>query len=282
MEHDKTFSSTVKFLNITSTMLRNFIQKYSIVNPIIKRYAGHSKWANIKHVKGAKDAERSTIFTKLSRQIKVAVQEGGSVDPKFNLKLYQVIEQCKRFSMPAATIQSVLKSCQSDKSNAKSYMIEIKGPGSCIILCELFTNNLHHFKQTLATVLKKHQSKFSDGGAIHLFEEKGIIEAENPNVSAKPNEQQLELATEHAIECNAEEVTMEDDLFQFVCSKQNFPETQTLLEKLGYKILNASIDYVPMKMQEIGPTDVEIYEKLMKKLEEVPEVVRLFDNVGNR
>jgi len=261
-------------------MLRNFTQKFIVCNILPKRYAGHSKWQNIRHIKGAKDAEKNVLFTKLSRQIKVAVQEGGSVDPTKNLKLSQVVQQCKRFNMPSATLQSVLKSCQNDKINAKFYMIEIKGPGSSIILCELFTTNFHGFKQLLSTILKKHQSKYSDGGAIHLFMEKGIIEAEHPELSLKTKDEQLELATEHAIESNAEEVITADEIFQFLCSKQQFPETQNLLEQLGYKIVYASVEYLPLKMAELGPTDMQIFEKLVKKIEEMPDVLRVFYNVS--
>lgn len=113
-------------------------------NQFVKRYAGHSKWQNIKHIKGAKDAERSQTFTKIGRFMKVAVagkytviivkmliyysfSEGnGSIDPKLNLKLSQVIDQARRANMPTATIQSILKSCQSDKSQARAHIIEIK------------------------------------------------------------------------------------------------------------------------------------------------------------
>lgn len=133
-----------------------FCRSYNL-SLVLKRHAGHSKWANIKHIKGIKDAEKNVNFTKLSRQIKVAVQEGGSLDPNSNIKLQQVIDQCKRFNMPHTTLQSVLKSCQSDKSNARYHLIEIKGPGSSIILCELFTNNLHLIKQHMSSVLRKHQ-----------------------------------------------------------------------------------------------------------------------------
>lgn len=113
-----------------------------------------------------------------------------------------------------------------------------------------------------------------------MFQQKGVIDAENSTLASKSAEEQLELATEHAIESNAEEVTaLEDNIFQFFCSPENFGQTQTLLEKLGYTILNASVDYLPLKMQELGENNLQLYERLMKKLDETPEVVRLFDNV---
>lgn len=138
--------------NIIKSVGQKLSENYLYNNNLVhKRLAGHSKWQNIRHIKGAKDAERSQLFSKLSRQMKVAVQgtkknqniclknlgfiffllqflfvEGGSVDPKINLKLAQTIEQAKRANMPVATIHSVLKSCQQDKSGAKSHILEIK------------------------------------------------------------------------------------------------------------------------------------------------------------
>ncbi|ENN81703.1 hypothetical protein YQE_01908, partial [Dendroctonus ponderosae] len=217
------------------------------VNLIAKRFAGHSKWANIRHVKGTKDAQRGLLFGKLSRQIKVAVTEGGSIDPTKNPKLKQIIDQCKRFNMPSATMQSVLKSCSADKTVMKLCTFDFK-------------------------------AKFIDGSGLHLFEEKGIIQAENETLSSKPEEEQLEMATEHAIESNAEEVTVEDKIFSFLCNKDHFAQAQDNLEKFGYQIITASVDYIPQKTQRLNESEFAAYEKLMGKLYEMTEVVRVFDN----
>ncbi|XP_028130808.1 translational activator of cytochrome c oxidase 1 [Diabrotica virgifera virgifera] len=265
--------------------LRPFSLSYESYNKHIvvqsKRFAGHSKWANIRHIKGAKDAERSRLFTKLGRQIKVAVQEGGSVDPKKNLQLNQVIEQTRRANMPAATVQSILKSCESSKSQDKSYMLEIKGPGSCFILCEVYTSQLHGLKMILSTILKKHQSRFSDGGGLHLFEEKGQIEAEHQALAGKPEEEILEKATDHAIESGAEDVkVIENSLVQFSCGKSNLNQVVGELEKMGYKVTSAEVEYVPFNLQPLQDSELEVCQKLFDKLESVPEVVRLVDNIA--
>ncbi|XP_066140519.1 translational activator of cytochrome c oxidase 1-like [Euwallacea fornicatus] len=248
-----------------------------------KRFAGHSKWANIRHIKGAKDAERSLLFSKLARQIKIAVVEGGSLDPDKNLQLSQIISQCKRCNMPVATIQNVLKSCTSDKSNLMLYIVPIKGPGNSLLLCEIYTNNLHHVKNVMASQLKKTGSKFIEGqSGLHAFEEKGFIQVENSSLFSKSKEEQMELATEHAIECNAEDVvSLDDKVLLFITSKQSFPKTQELLEQNGYKILDASIDFVPLSETSLDEIDFPIYEKLIKRLETIPEIVRVFDNVSS-
>ncbi|KAJ8971252.1 hypothetical protein NQ314_000793 [Rhamnusium bicolor] len=234
--------------NITKAIPK-LCQKYFDNSLVAKRSAGHSKWQNIKHIKGAKDAQRSLLFTKLSRQMKVAVQEGSSADPKSNLRLEQVIEQAKRANMPVATIQSILKSCQQDKSQAKSHLIDIK-------------------------------SKFGDGGGMHLFEEKGIIEAESTGETSN-EEEMLEKATEHAIESGAEDVKIvEGNLVQFVCGKFNLLKVVSNLEQLKYKVTSASVEYIPLKLQNLQERDLALCHSLYQKLENMPEVMILSDNIA--
>lgn len=125
------------------------------------------------------------------------------------------------------------------------------------------------------------RSKLAEGTALHVFHEKGIIHAEKTNSSLK-SEELLELATEHAIESNAEDVNLVDDsVLEFTCTKDSFEKTQTILEKLGYKILNSSVEYMPFSEVSLSEAELVVYKKLVGKLEEMPDVVRLFDNVTN-
>ncbi|CAH1382714.1 hypothetical protein MTP99_006695 [Tenebrio molitor] len=267
------------FRNVTSTCWR-VCSVYDGINVIPRRFAGHSKWQNIRHIKAAKDSARSVLFVKISRQMKVAIQEGGSSDAKKNSKLENVLEQARRANMPVATIQSVIKSCENDKSNSKPHLLELKGPGGCIILCEVFTNNLHTLKQNISTLLKKHNGKYSDGGGIHLFDQKGIVLAEVDE--SKSTEEVLELATDHAIEAGAEDVKRQEPegTLQFICGATNLKKVVTGLEKFSYKITSASVDYVPLKFQELGDDDLKLCASLYDKLEALPEVVRLSDNIA--
>ncbi|KAL3270920.1 hypothetical protein HHI36_021426 [Cryptolaemus montrouzieri] len=249
------------------------------IQVISKRFAGHSKWANIRHIKSLKDAERANLFLKLSRQMKVAVSEGGSSDPNSNLKLEQVIAQAKRANMPAATIQSVLKSTQTDKNQCKSHILEIKGPGSSFILCEVFTSSFHTLKQSIATILRKNNSKFCDG-IINQFTEKGIIEVEIEPKPTDTKEKILEKATDDAIEVGAEDVAeVEDNILQFICGSTNFKAVTQGLEKCGYNITSAIIEYLPLNVQALNEKDMNTYMNLYEKLDNLPEVTRICHNV---
>lgn len=139
------------------------------------------------------------------------------------------------------------------------------------------------FKQTVATILKKHSSKFNDGGGIHLFEEKGLIDVVLPtDFKGKTEETVLEAATDHAIESGAEDVRVleENDSLQFICGASNLNSVVADLEKLQYKVSNAAIEFIPLKMQALQDEELKVAEKLYEKLQALPEVTKLSDNIA--
>lgn len=118
-------------------------------------------------------------------------------------------------------------------------------------------------------------TKFSEG-IRHLFEEKGIIEVEAIETGRKI----VEKATEDAIEVGAEDIKYEDNRLEFICDPNAFLNVQRELEKLNYKITNASVEYIPIKVQLLNDLDLEKCSSLYDKLEKIPEVVRLYDNIA--
>lgn len=115
-----------------------------------------------------------------------------------------------------------------------------------------------------------------------MFEEKGLIYAEVlPNDKQKSHDEILEGATEHAIECGAEEVQLvEDNLLEFTCGASNLRSVRTSLDGLKYNITSASVEYIPVKMQQLTEEDLELCSKLFERLESLPEVIRLSDNIA--
>lgn len=127
-----------------------------------------------------------------------------------------------------------------------------------------------------------YRARYTDGGGIHLFEEKGLIYTEVlPADKEKTPEDILEAATEHAIESGAEDVQLvEDDILEFTCGASSLRNVRTGLENLKYNITSASVEYIPIKLQPLSDEDKELCSKLFEKLESISEVVRLSDNIA--
>nr|XP_027213180.1 uncharacterized protein LOC113806265 [Penaeus vannamei] len=229
--------------------------------------AGHSKWANIKHTKAAKDAERQKKFMKCSRLIKLAVKEGGGADPKLNSKLAKAIEFARSCSMPLASIESALKTSQKSQDDAKPAIMEYRGPGGVFILTELLTSNISRTRQMLQTVLKKHNIQETKG-ALRMFEEKGIIVAEGNNLS-------LEAAMESAIEIGAEDVEEEENSLVFTSTPDDFLAVKQGLENLKYNISYASVDFIPISPITLNENDQEALDIIIQKMEDIDDVMKV-------
>ncbi|KAJ9573950.1 hypothetical protein L9F63_008670 [Diploptera punctata] len=245
---------------------------------ISKRYAGHSKWANIKHIKAAKDAQKSTTFLRMSRLMRVAIQEGGGADPNFNVRLASLIEQARKYNMPLSNIKNVLEQSKASKGNPpKSTYYEIRGPGGCTVIASVLTDNLQKFKATIKTIVKKSNCMFAEGSVPALFQHKGLIVADPLNNTS------LETAVEHAIEVGAEDVTAEEieneQILQFVCDPAHLNQVKGKLMKLGYNIKNADAEFLPNNRISLSDDDLEAVQKLFDRLEDEPDVVKLHDNI---
>uniref|UniRef100_A0A1A9UT93 Uncharacterized protein n=1 Tax=Glossina austeni TaxID=7395 RepID=A0A1A9UT93_GLOAU len=185
-----------------SVLRRIVLTKYPLL-------AGHSKWANIKHIKAEKDGQKAMVFLRVARQLRLAIQEGGgSIDPVHNSKLRNVIDDALRKNMPMSSIQSSIKKCQQNKTELKRYRLDLRFKQKVFIVLIIYTDNYSGLKQEIAPILRKSGAMMIDTN--NLFEEYGLIEAtvnKDRLVSSKNIE---ELATEDAIECGAEEVEVCD------------------------------------------------------------------------
>ncbi|KAI9586242.1 hypothetical protein GQX74_002089 [Glossina fuscipes] len=210
--------------------------------------AGHSKWANIKHIKAEKDGQKAMAFLRIARQLRLAIQEGGSVDPVLNSKLRNVIDDALRKNMPMSSIQSSIKKCQQNKTELKRYRLDLRFKQKVFIVLIIYTDNYSGLKQEIAPILRKSGAMVIDTN--NLFEEYGLIEAtvsEERLVSSKNIE---ELATEDAIECGAEEVEVSDAAAGLVNKYVELPSE----EQAGY-------------------------EKFLAKLHQIPGIEEIYDNL---
>ncbi|XP_066995176.1 probable transcriptional regulatory protein Tlet_1011 isoform X2 [Anabrus simplex] len=243
-----------------------------------RRFAGHSKWANIKHIKAAKDGEKSQTFARMGRLIRVAVQEGGSADPNTNHKLAQAVEQAKKANMPAVAVQTILKQCKDPKTSTTVNLIGLKGPGGAAVLISLITNNFKLSKQNLAAIIKKSRFTFSDGTWDHLFSHKGIIEADVQKHFSSDD------VLGHALEVGAEDVVPVnnngEEYVQFTCEPKQLQGVRTKLEELGYVIRLAHCEYIPSIQITPNESDIESVQHLYRKLEGITDITGIYDNIA--
>jgi len=249
------------------------------------RNAGHSKWANIKHIKGLKDAEKSRELTRFGNMMRIAIKEGGgSADPKVNSKLAQIISQMKDRKLPMASVDRLLNS-EANKKDEKQLTIVIKGPGSAVYLTDISTSALIKTKQELNVILRKNKGLMAEDSLTGLFLHKGILRSNE--VNGKPADQSMmDDVLSSAIEAGADDVTFQDDdpdfgkVFEFTTTPETFYRVKHALEKMNFVIVYGDLEYLPLNPIQLDQTDLESAEKLYTKLTEHPSVVRITTNIA--
>ncbi|CAH1738745.1 unnamed protein product [Aphis gossypii] len=251
----------------------------ALSNIVLKRNAGHNKWSNIKHIKGANDQQKSLLFAKFSRQMKLAIREQNDSNPETNSKLASIIEIAKKNSMPKDTILNTLKT--QSNSKADIHWHEIKGPRGSIILVQSLTENVRLLKQNLNTLVRKSGLAYCDSGAKHLFIHKGILIAKpSPDLTNAAED-----CIEHAINAGAEEVeTDSDDLepghFKFLCEPNDIAKVRTNLEKYKYDIVHAEEEHLPLQKVTLSEIEYEHLAKFINNVQGLQDVVQIYDNVN--
>lgn len=237
--------------------------------------SGHSKFHNIKARKGAQDAKRGQIFTKISREIMVAVKEGGP-SPDTNIKLKMAIQKGRDNSMPNDTIQSAIKraSGAQDGANYEQVVYEGYAPGGVAVLVDTLTDNRNRTVSEVRTAFSKHNGNLGSAGSVsYLFDRKGqIIISKDGN-----DEDQI---MEIALEAGAEDVKTDDDeVIEVITEATDYPAVREAFEKAGISFINAEVTMLPQTTQLI--TDVKAGKQILKiidRLEECDDVQKVYAN----
>ncbi|KAH8404762.1 hypothetical protein KR222_000526 [Zaprionus bogoriensis] len=243
--------------------------------------AGHSKWANIKHIKAQKDGLRAALFTKLSRQLRLAVQEGKSTDPAINSLLRTEIENALKQNMPMGTIQNTIKKCEHNKAKLQKYRLDIRLKRTVYMVCSIYTDNLASVKMDATAMIKKAGGALVDVG--HMFEDFGLIEARyDPAALAQTGNSLEEQATEDAIQHGAEEVDVVDassGLVNFICTPAHLVGLSKTLSQNGYAIENSEHVFTPNNLVKLSDEEQKAYDVFLKKLRDIPGLEDIYDNV---
>ncbi len=235
--------------------------------------SGHSKWATIKRKKGAIDAKRGKIFTKIGRELMVAVKEGGP-DPDSNSKLRDVIAKAKANNMPNDTIQRSIKKA-SGESSANEYfemVYEGYGPNGIAVIVETLSDNKNRTAGDLRHYFDKNGGNLGQTGCVgFMFDRKGMIVVEKQD---GVDEDTLMM---DALEAGADDFNVEDDCYEIMTSPEAFSSTRDALEKAGYTFVQAEINYIPKTTTVLDDPDaISKMEKLIDMLEENDDVQNVY------
>lgn len=232
--------------------------------------SGHSKWANIKHKKEKTDAQRGKIFTKIGRELSIAVRSGGP-DPAVNTKLADVIAKAKANNMPNETISRSIKKAagEGDAANYEELTYEGYGPAGVAVILEILTDNRNRTAGEMRHIFDKAGGSMGATGCVGwMFDKKGVIVIERtPDVG----EDEL---TMQALEAGAEDITSEEDAFEIYTSPEEFSNVRKALEDAGYAFLSAEIDRIPQ-------TTVTVDEEALKKVNWMLDMFEDNDDVQN-
>ncbi|NLX83137.1 MAG: YebC/PmpR family DNA-binding transcriptional regulator [Clostridiales bacterium] len=237
--------------------------------------AGHSKWANIKHRKGKADAERGKIFTKIGREIALAVREGGS-DPATNGKLRDVITKARANNMPNDNINRSIKKAAGELGNVVYEEITYDGyaPGGIAVIVEVVTDNRNRTASEVRHIFDKNGGSLGTTGSVgYLFDFKGLIMIES---SSAIDEDDLMMK---ALEAGAEDVQVSEDGYEIYTSPTDFSSVRDTLESDGFVFLSAERQKIPQTTMEVAdPDTLESVQKLLEMLDDNDDVMEVYHN----
>ena len=237
--------------------------------------SGHSKWNNIKQRKGKSDAERSKIFTKIGREIMVAVKEGGP-NVETNSKLKMAIAKARQYNMPNDRINGVIKkNSEVDNSNFIEQTYEGYGVGGVAVVVKCFTDNKNRTSSDVRYAFDKYGGSLGATGCVsYMFDNKGVVVVEK--TEAFDGDKAMELAINlNALDCEDEEVFT-------VYTEANAAAVNDMVaafENEGYTILSSGVEMIPQNYVALNEHQLETFNKMIDKLNDSDDVVDVIYNL---
>ena len=225
--------------------------------------SGHNKWSTIKQKKGKNDAARAKIFTKIGREIIVAVKEGGSADPTVNSKLRDCIAKAKANNVPNDNIERVIKKAagDSDASNYEAVTYEGYGPSGVAVIVEALTDNRNRTAGDVRHYFDKYGGNMGQQGCVSfMFERKGVLVIEREDLEKTEDE-----VMEAALEAGAADFEADDDIFTIYTEPSDLGAVRDDLAAQGYEFASAEVEQVPNTYTKLE--DAETCEKMQKMLD---------------
>lgn len=234
--------------------------------------SGHNKWSTIKHKKGAADAKRGKVFTKLIKEICVAAKLGGG-DVSANPRLRTAVDKAKAENMPKDNIERAIKKGTGGMEgvNYEEIMYEGYGPGGVAVLVEVMTDNRNRSVSEVRSIFTKCNGNMGEAGCVAwMFDKKGLIVYEGSV--------DFDQLFEAALEAGAEDVLEADDQIEVMTEPSSFIEVREALEAKGFKSVSAEITMIPQTQVALEGKQAESMLKMMERLEDCDDVQNAYAN----
>lgn len=238
--------------------------------------SGHSKWHNIQAKKGKADAARGKIFTKLGRELLIAVKEGGP-EPASNSKLKSVIAKCKAANMPNDTINNAIKKASSSNENYEEITYEGYGPNGVAVIVEASTDNKNRTAADVRHVFDRAGGNLGTTGCVsYMFNKKGIIVIDKTETSLSEDDLMM-----LALDAGAEDFVAEEECYTITTDPSDFSNVREKLEAEGLNFVEAEVQMVPTTYVSLDEKAQEKMERLLDNLDELDDVMNVYHNSEN-
>ncbi len=236
--------------------------------------SGHSKWSTIKRKKGALDAKRSKAFSKIIKEITVAVKEGGGADPDSNPRLRTAIANAKGVNMPKDNVaRAISKASDKDSANFMEVTYEGYAPGGIGIFVECTTDNLQRTVSNVRSYFTKHNGSLGKNGSLSfIFDRKGVFTF--PILDWDIEELELEI-----IDAGAEDIELEEDFVTVTTALEDFGTMQKKLEELEIETESAKLERIPNNTEALDVESAKKVLKLIDVIEEDDDVQEVYHNL---
>jgi len=235
--------------------------------------SGHSKWASIKHKKGAADARRGKVFTKLIKEITVAARMGGG-DPNGNPRLRSAILAAKGENMPKDNVERAIKKGTGELEGVsyEESIYEGYGPGGAAVMVETLTDNKNRAVAEIRHIFSKNGGSLGENGCVAwMFKKKGYIHVEKGGVDE-------EALMETAIEAGAEDVREDEDGFDIITAPEDFETVKAALEAASIPFQEAEVTMLPQSTTDLKGKEAEQMVRLMESLDDCDDVQKVYTN----
>lgn len=236
--------------------------------------SGHSKWSTIKRKKAKVDAARGRIFTQLAKEIIMAAKHGGG-DPEKNLRLKNAVIKAKEANLPNDNIQRAIMKGTGElgSGNFEEIIYEGYGPGGVAVMIEIMTDNRNRIAGEIRHLFSRNGGNLGESGCVSwMFEKKGLIVVEK---ETSVLEDDLLLA---ALEAGAEDVKVEEDVFEILTDPDSLESVKEDLESRGIKAVDYQISMIPKTTVKIDGVQAEQMLKLLDTMEEIDDVQEIYTN----